>query len=63
MKGVIATRAPGIPIVDVTHDVPPQGIALGAFLLATAAPYFPPGTVHVAVVDPGVGSEPAGATD
>src|SRR6187402_199357 len=55
MKGVIAERAPGATIVDVTHDVPPQDVAAAAFALAQAAPYFPPGTIHVVVVDPGVG--------
>lgn len=56
MKGVIATRAPGVPVVDVTHGIPPQAVALGAFVLQQAVPYFPPETVHVAIVDPGVGS-------
>lgn len=56
MKGVIATRAPGMPVVDVTHGVPPQDVRAGAMVLRAAAPYFPFGSVHVAVVDPGVGS-------
>ena len=56
MKGVIASRAPGIPVVDVTHDVPPQNVVIGAVALRAAARYFPKGTVHVAVVDPGVGT-------
>lgn len=56
MKGVIATRAPGAVIVDATHDVPPQDVRAGAFALLGYAFYFPTGTVHVAVVDPGVGS-------
>src|SRR5688500_3961072 len=55
MKGVIASSAPGVRIVDITHDVPPQDVAAAAFALAQAAPFFPAGTVHVAVVDPGVG--------
>ena len=55
MKGVIASRAPGVPVVDVTHGVPPQDVLAGALVLQHAAPYFPPGTIHVAVVDPGVG--------
>lgn len=59
MKGVIGTRAPGHPVVDLTHHVPAQDVTAGALLLAQAAPYFPKGTVHVAVVDPGVGSERA----
>jgi S-adenosyl-L-methionine hydrolase (adenosine-forming) len=55
MKGVLASRAPGVPIVDITHAIGPQDVAAGAFALAQAAPHFPAGTVHVAVVDPGVG--------
>jgi S-adenosylmethionine hydrolase len=57
MKGVIATRAPGVPVVDVSHGVPPQSVLAGALVLRAAAPYFPPRTVHVAVVDPGVGTD------
>lgn len=56
MKGVIATRAPAVRVVDVTHDVPPQDVLAGALVLRHAAPFFPRGTVHVGVVDPGVGS-------
>jgi hypothetical protein len=55
MKGVIAGRAPGVTIVDLSHGVPPQDVLAGALVLAHAVPYFPAGTVHVAVVDPGVG--------
>src|SRR5262249_56845940 len=43
-------------LVDVTHLVPPQDVASGRFRLLTVAPYFPPGTIHLAVVDPGVGT-------
>ena len=56
MKGVILSIAPGTRIVDLTHEVAPQHIAEGAFLLETAIAAFPPGTIHVAVVDPGVGT-------
>jgi S-adenosylmethionine hydrolase len=56
MKGVIASGAPGVPVIDVTHGVPPQDVLAGALVLRHAVPYFPPGTIHVAVVDPGVGS-------
>jgi hypothetical protein len=56
MKGVILTRCPEAVIVDLCHEVPPQRILAGAFLLHTATPFFPPHTLHVAVVDPGVGS-------
>lgn len=57
MKGVIAGINPEIPVIDLTHQIPPQAIALARFHLLTAFPYFPPGTVHVGVVDPGVGSQ------
>ena len=56
MKGVILGELPGARLVDVTHDVPPQDVLAGAFALAQAAPFFPTGTVHLAVVDPGVGT-------
>ncbi|HEX5505909.1 MAG TPA: SAM-dependent chlorinase/fluorinase [Thermomicrobiales bacterium] len=56
MKGVIAARAPAARVVDISHLVSPQRIREGAFLLHTAYPFFPPGTVHVGVVDPGVGT-------
>jgi len=57
MKGVIATRAPGVAVVDVTHGIPPHDMLAGALVLRAAAPYFPPRTIHVAVVDPGVGTD------
>src|SRR5690348_2190553 len=56
MKGVIAGICPSANVIDVTHDVPPQDVRMGAFFLERSARYFPPGTVHVAVVDPGVGT-------
>lgn len=56
MKGVILRRAPKLTLVDVTHDVPPQDVPRASWLLARTAPWFPPGTVHVVVVDPGVGT-------
>jgi S-adenosyl-L-methionine hydrolase (adenosine-forming) len=55
MKGVIAARAPGATVIDVTHGIPPQDVLAGALVLRHAVPYFPLGTVHLAVVDPGVG--------
>jgi S-adenosylmethionine hydrolase len=55
MKGAIA-QVNGVNVVDLTHQIPPQDIAAGRFCLMNAYPYFPTGTVHVAVVDPGVGS-------
>ncbi len=57
MKGVIYSICPGASIVDITHEVPPQDLLQGAFLLSAAWRFFPSGTVHVAVVDPGVGTE------
>lgn len=59
MKGVILGIAPQATIVDLCHEVPPQDLRAGAFLLESAFPYFPAGTIHVVVVDPGVGSERA----
>lgn len=56
MKGVIARINPSLVVVDLTHYIPPQNIAAGRFALMNACSYFPPETVHVAVVDPGVGS-------
>ncbi len=55
VKGVLLTLCHAT-IVDITHDVPPRDIAWGAHLLAAAAPAFPAGTIHLAVVDPGVGT-------
>jgi len=55
MKGVILSRAPTVTLVDITHAVPRHDIAAAANALADAAPCFPPGTIHLAVVDPGVG--------
>lgn len=56
MKGVILGINPSVAIVDLSHEVPPQDILTGALILRNAIPFFPPGTIHVAVVDPGVGS-------
>ncbi|MEJ5198630.1 MAG: SAM-dependent chlorinase/fluorinase [Anaerolineae bacterium] len=56
MKGVILSIAPHVTIVDLTHEIEPQNIRQTIFVLAQAAPYFPPDTIHVAVVDPGVGT-------
>ncbi len=60
MKGVIAGIAPGVAVVDLSHEVPSFDVAAGAFLLSQSWRYFPRGTVHVAVVDPGVASERRG---
>jgi S-adenosyl-L-methionine hydrolase (adenosine-forming) len=56
MKGVIWGIAPQVQIADLTHEIAPQDILAGALALARCAPFFPPGTVHIAVVDPGVGT-------
>ena len=57
VKGVVLGINPDLTIVDITHEVAPQDVPAASFLLATAVPYFPRGTVHLAVVDPGVGTE------
>jgi S-adenosylmethionine hydrolase len=57
MKGAILTINPNANIIDITHGVEKFNIRMGAFMLASAVPYFPKGTVHLAVVDPGVGTE------
>lgn len=59
MKGVVLGLAPHAQIVDLTHEIPRHDVAAGAFALAQAAPLFPAGTIHLAVVDPGVGSDRA----
>lgn len=56
MHGVLHARAPGVPVVDLCHGVEPQDVVAGAYFLAHAWRYFPKASVHVAVVDPGVGS-------
>ncbi|WP_017327662.1 S-adenosyl-l-methionine hydroxide adenosyltransferase family protein [Synechococcus sp. PCC 7336] len=56
MKGAIASLNPQLAIVDLTHHIPPQDRFAARFQLMNAVPYFPAGTVHVAVVDPGVGT-------
>ena len=55
MKGVVLSLAPDARLIDITHGIAPQDVAGGAIALAQAAPLFPRGTIHVAVVDPGVG--------
>jgi S-adenosyl-L-methionine hydrolase (adenosine-forming) len=57
VHGVIAAIAPRANVVDLNHTVPPGGVARGAFILEAAGGDFPPGTIHLAVVDPGVGTE------
>jgi S-adenosylmethionine hydrolase len=57
VKGTVLRLAPGTTLVDISHQVPPGDVETASFLLAAAAPSFLAGTVHLAVVDPGVGSE------
>jgi S-adenosylmethionine hydrolase len=57
MKAVILSISPQARIVDITHEIEKFNIRMGAYVLASAAPYFPPNTIHVAVVDPGVGTK------
>jgi S-adenosyl-L-methionine hydrolase (adenosine-forming) len=57
MKGVIWKIAPDVQIADLSHEVPPQNVMDGALTLSRSVPYFPYGTVFIAVVDPGVGTQ------
>jgi S-adenosyl-L-methionine hydrolase (adenosine-forming) len=56
MKGVVAGFAPTARVIDISHDVAPYNVTEAAFIIAEAWPYFPKRTIHVIVVDPGVGS-------
>jgi S-adenosylmethionine hydrolase len=57
MKAVLISHCPDVRIIDVTHEVPRHDILCGAFILERALTAFPAGTIHLAVVDPGVGSD------
>lgn len=57
MKGVMLSSEPKLELIDLTHGVPPQSVAVGAWHIQQSWARFPAGTVHVVVVDPGVGSE------
>lgn len=57
MKGVILGIAPAARVVDITHEIPRYNVAAGALEIAQAWKYFPKGSIHVVVVDPGVGSD------
>jgi S-adenosylmethionine hydrolase len=57
MKGVILSINPSVTIVDITHAIEPHNIEEGAFIIGSSYKYFPSETIHIAVVDPGVGSE------
>ena len=56
LKGVVLGIAPQAQLIDIAHDIPPQDIAAGAWVLGTSYRYFPLGTVYTCIVDPGVGS-------
>jgi S-adenosyl-L-methionine hydrolase (adenosine-forming) len=56
LKGVLLQALPEVRIVDISHEIPRHDIISGAFVINEIFPYFPPGAVHLAVVDPGVGS-------
>ena len=60
MKGVMLGICPGAHLVDLSHDIAPQDVLEGALCLEAAARFFPSGTIHLAVVDPGVGSSRRG---
>jgi len=57
MKGVILGINPEVTLIDISHNIEPQNIRQAALILSAAYPYFPPGTVHLVVIDPGVGSQ------
>jgi S-adenosylmethionine hydrolase len=57
MKAVILSISPNAKIVDITHEIEKFNLRMGAFVLASASPYFPKNAAHVAVVDPGVGTQ------
>lgn len=57
MKGVVLTRAPGTQLIDITHDIPTGQAEIAGFWLRLCLSWFPSGTVHLAVVDPGVGTD------
>lgn len=56
VKGVLLSRVPGVALVDVSHHISPGDVQAGQYVLARAWRHFPPGTVHLAIVDPGVGT-------
>lgn len=59
IKGVILSSVPTAQIIDITHDIPPQDVNTGAYVLWSCYRFFPAGTIFIAVVDPGVGTERA----
>lgn len=59
MRGVLLSRAPGVVLADITHSVPPGDVRAASYILGRTWRWFPEGTVHLAVVDPGVGTSRA----
>jgi S-adenosylmethionine hydrolase len=57
VKGVMLSLNPEVTLVDISHQIPPQDVFTGAFTLSQAYSYFPSGTIHLAIVDPGVGTD------
>jgi S-adenosyl-L-methionine hydrolase (adenosine-forming) len=60
MKGVILKQHPSVCFIDVSHGISPHSIQTGAFILQSTVPYFPKGTIHIGVIDPGVGTDRRG---
>ena len=60
IRGVLLSLAPGTTLIDLSHAVPPGQVAAGAYVLQRCWPRFPAGTIHLAVVDPGVGTTRVG---
>ncbi|MDI6791712.1 MAG: SAM-dependent chlorinase/fluorinase [bacterium] len=60
MKGVISSINPSVQLIDLSHEVPPQDVSAAAYILKCAYTYFPPNTIFLVVVDPGVGGERKG---
>jgi len=56
MKGVLLSQAPGVQLVDLSHQIPPQDVQRGSLFWGDCVSWFPAGTVHLGVVDPGVGT-------
>ena len=56
LKAALFLRAPSVPILDLSHNVPPFAVNTGAFFLAASRQYYPPGAIFICIVDPGVGS-------
>ncbi len=60
MKGVLFSGVPNVQVVDISHDIEPYNVRQAAFTLLNYAPYFPENTIHIVVVDPGVGTKRKG---